>query len=269
MNKEFYTYAEILMVLRKHYQDAKSKLDEMREMILINSKQPCFAKLELQLPTEPLIVDKESIQGPYVKLHITRSYRGNIGTFSRYSLKKMGILNGAVAYFSDNVSYKLNEENGNYSFDIMAKYLPWAYRPFAVVYEDKKEEFRRVYHELQELPLYHLPQQSIDINAYQSLWIEGNGVRLSNGNDNHVSLDYQMDDDKMHVNVNKKQNFYFIQELLNTKIPRYMLSKELVELIDKTDINVENIFFDDDVNRRSRYDFASVEDKGLVFKKIK
>lgn len=269
MNKDYYTYAEILMTLRKHYQDVKRKLDEMKQMIVINSKEPCFSELKLQLPTKETKIKGETISGPYVKLHITKSYHANIGTFSRYFLKQMKLKNSSVAYFYDNVLYKLNEDNNKYSFDIIAKYLPWAYRPYAIVSEDKKEDFGRVYHELQELPLYHIPQQSIDINAYQSLWIEGDGIRLSNGNDNHVSLDYQTDDDKMHINVNKKQNFYFIEELLNTRIPRYMLSKELVELINKTDINIEEILFDDDVDKRSKYDFHDEKEKGLVFKKVK
>ena len=268
MSRDYYTYGEIVLALRKYFQETQKKLNEMKEKVIVESKEPCDYNLTLQLEHDRLVLSNgEVFQGPDIYLDASKNYQANIGTYSRYYLNK---INGSSKnYFKDNVRYKMTETDNKYLFDYIVKYYPGIFKPKAYIPDSSQEEFGKFYHELKELPLYNTRQNIIDINPYQRLWFTGDGVNITNSHyNNPIYINYVAKDDKIHVETKKRQDGFFLERLLNTQIPMYMLSYDLVALLEGNYVPINKVALEDGVRRESSFDFNQEENE-LVLKKVK
>ena len=75
-------------------------------------------------------------------------------------------------------------------------------------------------------------------------------------------------DDKIHVETRKEQEFFFLERLFKTQIPKNMLSPDLIGLLEKNDIKIDNVALSDNVKKEALFDFGQKENE-LVLKKIK
>ena len=264
MDREYYTYGEIVLALRKYYQEMQKKLNEMKEKIVVETKEPSTYELELQLESEPIeLSNGDVIQGPYIKLHISKNFLANL---SAYSYK---ISRNMTQYFKNNVCYKMIENDGKCSFDYIEKYYPWAYKAHAYVPDELQADFVKIYQEFKEIPLYNTKQAIIDINPFQSLWFTGNELYLHNDFRKHsIYLGYETKDDKIHIEAKEKQHFFFLEDLLETQIPLYLIPNDLRELIKSNYREIETVSLEDDVKKEAIFDFEYKNDD-MVFKKIK
>ena len=236
MSRNYYSYAELVLSLRNSYQDVQSKLRKMREQMIVATDKPANSYLSLRLKE----IDNETkviVSEPSVRLHVNKYCPSHIKNLINGYIHKGN--NGAdktILYHTNNADFILQDD---YSFKPYDDYK--LFTPGVVIPEENKEYFDKYYHQLQELPLYNVPSEEIELSPYQWLIVKGNRIELSNGYTDSVNIKYVASDDKIHITTKEEQSPFFIEDLFSTKIPRYELSEKLVSLLAFNEYTISNV----------------------------
>ena len=245
--KDYYRYEELINGLRPAFLESQKILKDLDNTVKVESKDPCKHSFRINLgskirddkPQVILLVEKsDALIGTKIR-KITNNISSN--PFKRQ--KDFAFFN----ILEDGDKYKL-EQNKNYY-----------YHPVPTIIN--KEEFAKKYKELKETDLYGLTEFCEKLNPFQYLYIWGNRLILSSEGEygKGIDLSYNAEDDKIHIKSSKRYSTYFIGELLETPIPKYLLPEEYREKIDKSIEDFNGVYVDDFVGRRK--ESLKIEDK--------
>lgn len=243
-DRNYYTLIELIYILRKHYLQAQFILDSMKARIQIDSTVPCNIDLYLHL--------KNTIAGqnmPCILLNVSKDINSSIGTKIRNRMNQFSFDEYRLAL--DSATFELVGEDNNYQFKQMEEVF-YYYHPKAFIPESVQKEFSHEYGEVKKISLYSLPHLYVELNPFQSLFTFGSFLFISNNGEfnNGITISYKAKDDRIHIESSKKYSTYFIERLLLTKIPKYLLPDEYVLLLNDDSSKIDNVFIDSIIGRR-------------------
>ena len=228
--RNYYTYREILFGLRVEYQKNQKLLEELKKMVeVLSSKEYDFT---LRIKQGYKYYPNDDF--PALLLRVT---------------KKQGKLEKAITDIENKVSFdyarwrKSNAEfvykeedryPGFYAHNYMngTKY----FHPSVIINDEKG--FHEIYKEIQKSKLFQLPESTIVINNFQDMDIQGHKISLNTLeelkiSDADISITYRADDDKVHLKQNYRHNYIYLDALLNTQVPSYLIPEEYINIIER------------------------------------
>ena len=255
---EYYTYAQIVNSLRKYYQESQGLLNQMKDCIDVDSKEDNVVDLRLELEQEKL--DYNLAPGLY--LTVSKDLSTNPATYIRNTMNQM--IFSDYRYKKDHATYTLGKKDSKYQFTpynsvVLGEY----YSPEINIPDEKQEQFTRAYKDLRESAIYSLPELIVKINPFQDLYIRGDSILLSNQGETGKGIDitYTAKDDKIHVKSEVKYSTAFVEELLETRIPKYEFPDKYFYALEGNR-KPEEVYIDDVLNRRQ--EVLSLEDRPKV-----
>lgn len=225
MKYNYYTLAGLITSLRKNYQRLSIDLKLLAEYIDIDNKENITKELEI----------------------ITNTKEENYLNLFLYNKNKLLAI------------YKINQENNQYKMD-----LEKGYNNLKTPTIIDQEYFNIYVKSILKNPLYNLKQIKEDINPYQTLYIDNNEITLINtdNSEKNIIISYNRKKDNISVKANKKYTKFFIEELMETKIPSYCLKEKDNNIISKQYHNTfeKNVYIDSAIN--NRHDDLKINNKG-------
>lgn len=266
--KDYYTLAEIITGLRSEYQVFWNLLKEMEKC--------------LKVETDITDTDKISMRIEFVsqEKELPTSYPCRIYAFVRKNTPLNEFLSQKLdKYVYDNYQYPaypssfiLKEKDlDELSFEDDTEEI---YRQESIkgVKISDVERFKSLYAGLKSTYLYNLPSFVIKINNFQMLSIEGSAISLfsNDGGKKRLLIIYDGHTDSIKISRNAYWNPYFIEQLLNTKIPKFAVDSQIANLIEKKEDKRKTISLDDKLKYRKEsfcLDYRPKNDLRLVRKK--
>jgi len=244
-NKEYYTFGEILCVLRKQYQSSQILLNKMKENISVLTDVPHKTGLILRLRD---YYDREDSK-PFLLFRVSKDVNSSIKVRLRDALNRID--HNTYRINLDNAAFEIIDEKSSFSFKPLNN-SPH-FNPEIIIRETSVNDFREKYEELKNSRLYSLPDFYVEINPFQSLYIWSDSIDLTSEDEygKGISISYEAKNDKVHVNSSKKYSTSFIGELLETKIPKYILPDEYIRLLNENKDEFNGLYIDDLIGRRN------------------
>ena len=253
--EDYYTYAQIVNSLRKYYQESQEILEEMEEYIEVDSKDKCNKELRLVLREDKPTYSTE----PNLILSVSRDYLASPATYVRNSVNQM--VHDEYRWQKDHATYVLTGDEDHLKFKPYESVIFGEhFSPKLKIPKDKREAFQSAYKRLTKSALYALPECYVKINPFQNLLINGDGITLNSEGENGkgIRISYNPTDDKIHVNSLRKYSTGFIEDLLETEIPKYEFS-DIHYFAMEGNRKPSEAYIDDIL--RSRYEVLSLEDQ--------
>lgn len=244
-NKEYYTFAEIITGLREGYKKSQHLLNRLHQYIEIVSRFDNNSNLSLCLGND------SSLEFAQAKILLQVSKNpSSIGNLLRNAMNNYTF--NEVRWLIDNASFTLVEEADSLNFNQNNHLkLQDIYKPN--VHINNKDEFTSIYTELKSTELFALPSLYIEINPYQSLYVWGDSIYLSRADEKgkeKIDIQYVAKDDNIIVKSNTRYSNYFIERLLETKIPKYEFPCTYLSLLESNDDKNDTLIVADKVGRK-------------------
>ena len=254
--KEYYTFAEIAMALRKHYRRAFDLLNQMKDCFTIDSSiykdkvdendkfNVDFALLfkgnSEDVARFFLTIVRES-SDPLVK---TRKFMAQ-----NHILKYLPPLTEEKIHFLDHANYiGVLNENIDFFLNLGGRGCNHHFIEKLLVNNESKDKYAELFHQLYEMDLLNAINEFIYINRFQTLKINGSGVKLEFGY-NYFNIGYNAEKDnisfKTKDNSYDKFNYmewnYMVEDILNTRIPRYEIPDRYLKILENTDLDLNKV----------------------------
>ncbi len=251
IKKDYYRVADIIMAFRSYYLEAQELLVKMQELTNINSK---YARLFIKL--------KSRENKPRIRLIASRTNQSSMKIMLHMLQNKDDYSFSPIR--NDNALFDLDEKG---QFTLFNPFdMEYFYNPEVTIDEEDKDLFQKLYEELKKTTLFALPELYRKINPYQSILLSGNEISLDNVSENHegISIIYTIEDDRIHVISNIGYSTRFIEELMETKIPRYLLPNEYLNILDNEKKEVNSCTIIDPIARKHEELTIEEQDKKLI-----
>ena len=234
----FYTVGEIISKLRPLYIDMQKNLNELMQYIRIDTKDKYNANLKLEMKYEKNMFFDNPMA--FLLLTVERN-PNNIDTIIRDRI----YLNGGNLenLYRNNATYHITFENDKIDIKKENKYdSEKAFNP--KIYVNNNEAIKKVIDKIKENELYKISRTGISLNLFQSLCIAPSYINLLSvdDKDNSISIGYQGNKDTIEVTANYNYSPFIIDELIDTKVPKYELPNEYIEILDNSH-EAEDIIF--------------------------
>lgn len=262
MSKDTYTFSEVLFGLREEYLKNQELLDELENYISITGDK--FDSYGFSLG--------ESLRGyNIIRLDIVKKQSEIKEIIDHISFE---VFNRAT--YCEPFQMVKNGENGQYfGPDDYTCFTPETH--YNVEITDPKA-FKELTDEINNTRLMKQKGSHIDINSFQTLDIDLHRLTLwTSGeviNSNAFGvIAYDPIKDVIDACPNMKKGYHFTLDMLDTRVPAYMIPEGYREIIDdnlkKYNFNVaQNIQLASDVNRREELAIDEDDDK-IVLTKIR
>ena len=259
-NKEYYTFGEIMYVLRGEYQNSQVLLDKMKENIVVLTAEEYSTDLILRLKD-----DYDRDYGPFLLFRVSKDINSSIGVRVRDVLNRIN--HDTYRFNLDNAAFELIDEKTSFSFKPINNSS--RFNPQVFIKEASLKDFRKTYEELKKTTLYSLPVFYDEINPFQSLFIWGDSITLTSEDEfgKGIKISYRAKKDKIHIDSSKKYSTCFIEELLLTKIPGYVLPDEYIKLFNEKKDEFDMAFVEDIIGKRKETLSIKDEPKRLILKR--
>ena len=165
----------------------------------------------------------------------------------------------------DNASYRLVKDNNGFNFELIDRlnFGDSIYHPNISILD--YEEFSKIYDDIANSKLFHLPSISIDVNFFQTLEVCSTEIELYNHDLEHnrySGIYYNAENNKFFADTIGNMNSCIqIEDLLDTKIPKKILPEEYVEALDQN--KDKTAFVSLDINSYGRRGYYTIEDNTL------
>ncbi len=258
-DKKYYTFIEIITALRNDFKKSEKILKNLKKYIEINSKYNTSTMFFLSLKNHLLIDDETST----ITLAVSKIKRNNT-----YYIRKNKSNN--KKWFQNNALFDLvdDDDDSLYFEQTIPQGSNKIFMPRVNITDENN--FYANYSKLKNMKLYSLHSSYININPYQTLCIWGDIIILSNKDNNGkiINIKYTPKNDSLSIEANTKYNSYFIERLLETKIPKYEFLNEYIELLNNND-KTSYLFIDDELNKKKENLEFKENDKKIVLVKKK
>ena len=254
-DRDYYKYDELIKGLRPLLLEVQNKLEELDDLVKVDSEESCHHHFVLSL------ADERREIGPNLLLKVSKD-NSNFGTRFRNILNEY--FSDDIRSQKDNATFDTIKDDDRYVLELFQNYY---YNPKARITD--QEEFAKKYKELKEMELYGLTDLYRNINPFQHIFICSTWINLSSEGENGkgINLSYNPKEDKVQIRSSKRYSTYFIGELLATPIPKYMLPEEYIEVIDKSIEDFKGMYVDDFVGRRKESLNIKEKPKQLILKR--
>ena len=272
-NREYYTFAEMLVVLRREYIRAYVILEKMKNCIEIDSSV-CIDKKE---PFASFKYDMRLLfSGPMFSLN-PKKYTHIVLDVNKKSpftlVRKMS---------RDYKYHQIDRDSESYLFDLNCGYFYAAVSEYYIdkiyIPEDKKEEFFNLLGQLQQLDIWNAKVSSSFSDIYlenenSKISIDGLGINYSFCK-GFYDINYSAKDDLISYSTKDRMPIFSgysggLKKILGTKIPNYSIPDDYLYMIEKSKVNLENgIIIDDYLRRRATLSITKEDGKELVLSKI-
>ena len=238
MEKDYYTFIEIINSLRKYYQQTQKILNEMTSFIEINPDEPHNIAIRLDSlykPSERLTIIVE-VSKKEKKTIINQIKRFNYNPCAKFCIT------GDANHFEFQPIKRLYAYKENH-----------VYHPQIMVSKQNERAFGKKLDELKQTNLYLLPETFSEFNPFQTIFVGSHGIGLESNIEfkNYIIIYYYGKDDKIDIESSTKYSPYIIKQLLLTKIPRYTLPKEYLALLDEAKEEVEDTQIIDKIGKKN------------------
>ncbi len=250
--KEYYTFIEVVTALKEEYKKTEEILKKLKEQIKVDSKYKNDYDLVLSLK-DGITEEKDS-----ASLYLRVSKK----TTSIPIAIRQFMINELREYL-DNATFILNDDSTKFEKVTTINQE----KEFSPVISIKDiEEFKRLYEKLKQTSLFKLKSLYIKLNPYQTIYILGNGINLYNTIDDvqETNIKYDPKSASIKITSDKKYSTVFIEDLLDTKIPKYYFPKEYLEFLEQCPNKEKYSFIDDTISKKNEtLDFIN-KGKSLV-----
>lgn len=268
--KDYYTFAEIITSLRSKYQVFWNLLKEMEKCLKVETDVTDADRINTQI--EFISQEKESSTSYPCKIYVFVRKNTPLNEFLSQKIDKYVYDNYRYPTYPS--SFILKEKDlDELSFEDDTEEI---YRQESIkgIKITDPEKFQSLYARLKSTYLYNLPVIVIKINNFQMLSIEGSAIRLFNNDGGKKSLliVYDGTTDSIKISRNAYWNPYFIEQLLNTKIPKFAVDIQIANLIEKEENKRKTISLDDKLKYHKesfRLDYTPKNSLHLVRQKNK
>ena len=238
--KDYYTFADLLVRLRRDYREIRKILKEMEKCILVNSLSKTKFEISFVMRDPRLSKDEK----PKLRISVTRENTPLSEKFKRVIMTtQLGRLN-PITPLIDSATFYYTIDGDIKSFEFDNKYnFKHAFAPVITVPDGLYMHFRDLCDRLKQNRLYSLPAANIVLNPYQHLSIDGSGLTLFNGSGENrlIDIGYDAKTDRASVESNKRYNGLRIEEMFMTQIPRYLLPAEWTTSLDMLHGSVRDV----------------------------
>ena len=272
-NKRFYTLAEMIVALRREYVKAYEILDKMKQCIRVDSsickgKNEPFSSIQSDMRLSFNSVLNPEFHGDSHAIVILDVNKKGLFTIARKVFKT---ITGFESCFNpDRESYFLEtENNGEYFYTGYRKH----YVEKIYILEDKKEEFLNLFQQLRELDICNVLEaytiSSIKVgNIYSNIDIRGIGIEYELCRD-YYNIKYDAQNDLIRYKtkeftIDYNHSFY---NILETRIPSYSIPDDYLNIIKKSDVNLENREFENYLGKNGTLSISHEDGKKLVLSK--
>ena len=224
-NKYYYEFGEMLLKLRIEYQNVQKLINEINGLVIVENNSE--RELELKL-------NKKSILNEHIDQELDLVVHKNK---SSKRIRNFIFSFDYIKWMKSNAVFKLTKDD-KYKFILDNKHdISNVYNP--KIYIKNQDKFNELSKELENTKLYNLPRLSFSLNPYQYLSIDGQELSLKDNrldSKNRVELIYDANEDLININSTKKNEYIFINELFETKIPKGSLPYDYISVLgDNTD----------------------------------
>lgn len=238
-DRDYYTFLEIIIMLRDEYNNVFKLLDDLSKNITIDSKYSNSFDMRLALKDEFLNV-------PRVVLFVSKKTNSPGVAFRKFMNKHFY---DDLRRIIDNATFILDDSD-EFSFRHYRElHLKNEFSPnVSIIDEDK---FCEDYNKLRESSIFKLPFLQIKVSSNQSLFLGGESIDLVTyyGYPKCINIKYDGCSDDIKIDSNIRYNKFLIEELLNTEISKSMLPDEYISLFSNNE-NDTNIEFNGDMSGR-------------------
>ena len=259
--RNYYTVGDLIANLRPMYKNMQECLMELNKQVKVNSKYRCDTSIDFYMRQH----DFQPYDEPKLLLRVKRAPNS-----------PSTIINDAISsknknpfrWYKNNATYDIRDENGNVDAVSHEKELEIeGFNPQILL--EPSEELTSITDRIKSNKLFHLPNSTISLNPYQILMIAGSGITLMCDNDNgkEISIEYDAEKDAVSFEANYKYAQFFMESLLDTKVPKYELGDEYCEVLDSIEDPRELTIVDTVSKRKEVLGFDESEGKRLLLVK--
>lgn len=238
-DRDYYTFLEIIIMLRDEYNNVFKLLDDLSKNITIDSKYSNSFDMRLALKDEFLNV-------PRVVLFVSKKTNSPGVVFRKFMNK---YFYDDLRRIIDNATFILDDSDEVSFRHYRELHLKNEFSPNVSIIDENK--FCEDYNKLRESSIFKLPFLQIKVNSNQRLFIGGESINLVtyDGYDKLLNIKYDGCSDDIKIDSNIRYNNFLIEELLNTEISKSMLPNEYISLFSNNENNT-NIEFNGDMSGR-------------------
>lgn len=238
-DKNYFTFLEIIMMLRDEYKSVHKLLGDLSRNITIDSKYDSTFDMKVALKDEIFNL-------PVVVLSVSKKPNLPSIAFRQFMNK---YFHDDLRRIVDNATFIL-DDSLDFSFEQLNKlYLKNEFSPRVLINDEEK--FSEEYVKLRESSLLELPFMRVRLNSNQVLSISGDSISLStdDGGSRKINIRYDGSSDNIKVDSNIRYDNSFIEKLLNTEISKSELPLEYISLFSNSEADT-NVDFKDDMGGR-------------------
>lgn len=254
--KEYYTFIEVVTALKEEYKKVEEILKKLKEQIKVDSKYKNDYDLVLSLK-DGVREEKDSAS---LYLRVSKKTT-SIPIAIRQFMNKYDL--NELRECLDNATFILNDDENTFekvpTINKEKEFSP-------VISIKDNEKFKRLYEKLKQTNLFKLKSLYIKLNPYQTIYILGNGINLYNIVDDvqETNIKYDSKSASIKITSDKKYSTVFIEDLLDTKIPKYYFPQEYLEFLEQCPNKERYSFIDDTISKKNEtLDFIN-KGKSLV-----
>ncbi len=233
INKDFYTYTEIVTGLRAEMGIGKKWMEDLNKHIVFVTEDDIESQLYLKPKVCGILEEKQEIV-----LDVSKKPSTISELYCSIRDQSKGVRSPKY-----NATYKLTDNGEEVGFALADTpgYNCVPYNPGVAITDYNL--FVKEYQELIHSKYYDFPAAVIAINPFQSLMFRGNSITLYNGiSGNSGTVSYNLSSDTLiTMPLSGKPKFYLLA-LLSTQIPRYQIPEEYLEVLDSNPEDMEHRF---------------------------
>lgn len=258
-NKDNYTFLEMLLALREHYQNMQLDLDLMKENTFIDAKVPVNTNLWLWTLHENMDPNTYPAR---VQLNVEKK----VWHPKWYEARRV---HGGVSDMKEHAYFVVETVDG-YPQYRQAENNPY-FQPTVMIPNYDNEEFTRYYEDLQKSFFWGSTAFTRNLNPFQHLDVSSVGLSLDNYGGGRLLVFFDPKDGYLHFYGGRDfyANYYpdRIREILKTKIPKNEVREEYHPIIDAFESPVERINLLNGINRNDVMSL-DVDDNILVLRRV-
>ena len=260
---DFFTFAEVLTGLKDELIKNRDRLLKLNDLTKVETNDDVTSYYRL-------ICSDASSEARYGyrreddKVHL-KFYVNKKPNTLPVLYRKIRYRAGDPNLLMDNASYKLVKDNNGFNFELIDRlnFGDSIYHPNISILD--YEEFSKIYDDIANSKLFHLPSISIDVNFFQTLAVCSTEIELYNHDLKHnrySGIYYNAENNKFFADTIGNMNSCIqIEDLLDTKIPKKILPEEYVEALDQN--KDKTAFVSLDINSYGRRGYYTIEDNTL------
>ena len=264
-NEDYFTFSEIITGLKDELVQSRKMLKNLKELTKVETTNDvgyCYWLYGNGVDFGSHKYD----YSPHLKLYVRKK-----PTSLPVIYRSIRYRNGDPNLLIDRASYKLIKEDDNFNFEIIDKLNLGDFIFHPNISITNYDEFEKIYNNIETSKVFNLPRLVICINPYQTLSIITTNIILNNYDEkrNQCSeINFNSIDNRLYIDFKGSIHPDLkIYDLLQTKIPKNILSEGYVELLNQNEDKSKDLYLES--NFLGREGCYTIEDNILKLSKNK